>query len=138
VVPVRKRLFLFNGCFLGRRGIPSVVVRGAATADEGQHAASAGAEPTEKYRPPALVRIGPASELTPGPQAAASPTASSRREEEAWLRDLLAVCQHARDDLRTTDRSDVQLPITDLERLCEKVQRRLVRLAAQEDPSQTR
>jgi hypothetical protein len=104
------------------------------TRDEGQHAASARAEPAEKYRPPALVEIGPASEVTPRHQAAAS----SRREEGAWLRNLLAACQHALNDLRTTDSSDVQLPITDLERLCEKVQRHLDRLAAQEEASQTR
>jgi hypothetical protein len=112
------------------------VVRGAATADEGKHAGSARGEPALKYRP--LVQIGPASELTPGHQAATSPTASAWREEEASLRNLLAACEHALNDLRTTDSSDVQLPIVDLERLCEKVQRHLDRLAAQEDDSQTR
>jgi hypothetical protein len=97
-----------------------------------------GAEAALKYRLPALGGVGPASELTPGHRAAASPTASSQREEEAWLRNLLAACRHALNDLRTTDRSDVQLPITDLARLCEKVQRHLDRLAAQEGASQTR
>jgi hypothetical protein len=46
-------------------------------------------------------------------------------QKEAWLRNLLDACKHALDDLRETESVSVQSLVTDLERVCAKVQRHL-------------